>query len=65
MKKKPKRLSGGGQLKASGKTGVLVGLTADELAALDAACAADGRSRANFLAHHGIAAARKQAEKGK
>lgn len=60
---KNKRPSGGAQLKASGKTGVLIGLTQEELAILDAACATEGRSRANFLVHYGIMAAKKKIEK--
>ena len=61
--KKKKRPSGGAQLKAAGKTGILLGLTAADIAALDAACAADGRTRANFLTHYGLVAARSVLEK--
>ena len=52
-----KRPSGGAALKAAGKTGVLVGLTAEQLDAVDKARAIDERSRANFLAHYGALAA--------
>ena len=54
---KKKRPSGGASLKAAGKTGVLVGLTAEQLDAIDRACALEGRSRANFLGHYSVLAA--------
>ncbi len=56
---KKKRPSGGAVLKAAGKTGVLVGFTADELEVLDRACEREGRSRANFVGHYSILAASK------
>jgi uncharacterized protein (DUF1778 family) len=62
-KKKPiekrKRPSGGAALKAAGKTGVLIGLDPEQLRAIDSACALEGRSRANFVAHYAVLAARK------
>ncbi len=59
MKKKKKRPSGSAQLKAQGKTAIMLGLLADDLATLDAACKADGRTRANFITHYALLAARK------
>lgn len=53
------RPSGGAHLKAAGKTGILIGLTADQLDALDRACEIEGRSRANFVAYYSVAAAMK------
>ena len=52
-----KRLSGGAHLKAAGKTGILVGLTSEQLEAVDRACALEGRSRANFVTHYSVQAA--------
>ncbi len=59
MKKKKKRPSGSAQLKAQGKTAIMLGLSADDIATLDAACKADGRTRANFVLHYAMIAARK------
>ena len=47
--KKKKRASGGAQLKAQGKVGVLVGVPPDELAKIDAARKFTGASRAGFI----------------
>jgi uncharacterized protein (DUF1778 family) len=52
-----KRPSGGAHLKAAGKTGILIGLTAEQLDILDRACKLEGRSRANFVAHYSVVAA--------
>lgn len=61
--KTKKRLSGAAQLKAQGKIGVYLGLSAEDAAAIDAAAEADGRTRANFLTTFGIVAAVREAKR--
>jgi hypothetical protein len=58
-----KRPSGSTSLKNAGKRPVLLGIKEDDMVILDLACAAENRSRANFLEHHGMIAARKIAAK--
>lgn len=59
MAKSRKRPSGGAQLKAAGKTGILVGVAESDLMLLDEACRAEGRTRTNFLIFHALSAAKK------
>ncbi len=53
MPAKPrKRPSGAAQLRASDKTGILIGWPNDQLDQLDEACRAIGRTRANFAVYY-------------
>ena len=64
VKPKPKkRPSGAAQIKSQGKAAVLLRLTPEQLEVIDAACAAEGRSRTNYIAHHAAEAARKLHDK--
>ncbi len=66
MPKKPrKRPSGGAQLKASSKTGILIGWPNEQLARLDEACKSEGRTRANFFLVHVAAAVCKAINRAK
>lgn len=59
--KKKKRPSGSAQIRSQGKAAVLLRLTPEQLELIDAACVAEGRSRANYIVHHAAEAARKLA----
>lgn len=61
--KKRKRLSGAAQIKAAGKVAVLLSVHEEKIKVIDLACAADGRSRANFIEHYGLAEALRAAER--
>lgn len=63
MAKKKTQASGGARLKAAGRHPVLLGLTPEQRAKIQAAAAADNRPVTQFLVHHGLAAAEKILEK--
>ena len=54
-----KRLSGAAQMKASGKSAVLIGLTPDEKEVIQQAAALSRQSMASFIALHAARAAKK------
>jgi uncharacterized protein (DUF1778 family) len=56
---KKKRPSGAAHMKKAGKVAIYLGVSADEMAIIDAACAIEKRTRANFFAHHAVEAARR------
>lgn len=60
---KPKRPGGYAQLKAAGKTAVMLGLTAEDVALIDRAREIDSRTRAGFITHYALLAAKNILEK--
>jgi uncharacterized protein (DUF1778 family) len=57
--RKKLRPSGSDHLRAAGKIAVYLGVSADDMALVDAACEIQKRSRASFVAYYAVEAAKR------